>query len=43
MWTKTASVNAAQINRQRKNGKKHRTMKLKCAKTSELAENEIYE
>lgn len=36
-------MNAAQINRQRKNVKNHHTMKLNCARTNELAVNETFE
>lgn len=42
MWTKVANVNAAQINRRRKNGINHHTMKSKYAKTN-VSENEIFE
>lgn len=42
MWTKVVSVNAAQINRPRKNGKNHRTMTSNHANVS-AAENEIFE
>lgn len=43
MWTKVANVNAAQTNRQRKNGINHHTMTSKYAKKNVLAENEIFE